>query len=442
MKATAAEPGATGPGGDCSTHGSAPKPESTVARYGFIDALRGFALLGVLVHHVVPRVDGLPRVVKQIAAAGGEGVQLFFVVSALTLFLSFDSRRGTQARPLTAFFLRRFFRIAPLFYLAAVFYLWYDARWPDAARPSAAAILATLGFVHVWHPDWANRVVPGGWSIGVEMEFYLLVPLLYARIRRAETAVTAALVSLLAGGLLSTVVAAGLPRVLGTDPRAAGLFSWYWLPAQMPVFFLGITLYFLVRKRLRSPSAGRDPGRIRGRVLLTTAAYLLAAATISDLHLYLGHALFGVAFVLAGWGLSLCPSPVLVNRVTRGIGTISFSAYITHFAALDLAEGGLALAGTAGLSPLAALGMLLATTLGLTVAASLITYRLIEIPGQQLGRWFIAWSERRRLPAAGSAHPAAAGAGRPGTRPPSAPPDSSLQPEERDLDATKAGRAR
>lgn len=117
MKATAAEPGATGPGGDRSTHGPAPKPESTVARYGFIDALRGFAFLGVLVHHVVPRVDGLPRVVKQIAAAGGEGVQLFFVVSALTLFLSFDSRRGTQARPLTAFFLRRFFRIAPLFVL-------------------------------------------------------------------------------------------------------------------------------------------------------------------------------------------------------------------------------------------------------------------------------------------------------------------------------------
>ncbi len=207
-----------------------PAPEAAVTRYEFIDALRGFAFLGVLVTHVVPRVGGLPDFAYRVAVAGAEGVQLFFIISALTLFLSFDSRRGTQARPLAAFLVRRFFRIAPLFYLAAIFYPWFASRWSGAEVPGASAFLATFGFVHVWHPDTVNRVVPGGWSIGVEMEFYLLVPYLYAKVRRVETAVAATLVSLVAGGVLSVAVRAALPRLLGTERDAAGLFVWWWLP--------------------------------------------------------------------------------------------------------------------------------------------------------------------------------------------------------------------
>ena len=46
------------------------------------------------------------------------GVELFFVVSALTLCLSSAARSNREALPTLNFYIRRFFRIAPMFYIA------------------------------------------------------------------------------------------------------------------------------------------------------------------------------------------------------------------------------------------------------------------------------------------------------------------------------------
>ena len=54
-----------------------------------------------------------------IGFTGQRGVQLFYMISAFTLYLSLDGRR-TEQHPWTNYFLRRFFRIAPLFYLVIV----------------------------------------------------------------------------------------------------------------------------------------------------------------------------------------------------------------------------------------------------------------------------------------------------------------------------------
>ena len=83
-------------------------------KYAFIDALQGLAFLGVVACHLKPYVPGLPPRLATLLENGDKGVQLFFMVSALTLFLSLDTRGATDTRPTLAFLLRRFFRIAPL----------------------------------------------------------------------------------------------------------------------------------------------------------------------------------------------------------------------------------------------------------------------------------------------------------------------------------------
>ena len=93
--------------------------QPVLAHFDFIDALRGLAFLGVLVHHAVARIPHLNSSVVRVAEQGHEGVELFFLVSALTLFFSLDSRRRSERRPTLNFFIRRFFRIAPLFYIGA-----------------------------------------------------------------------------------------------------------------------------------------------------------------------------------------------------------------------------------------------------------------------------------------------------------------------------------
>lgn len=73
---------------------------------------------------------------------GAEGVQLFFVMSALTLFLSLDSRRRTEARPVANFFVQRFFRIARLFYAGALFDYMFD-RATTGGRAGRASLASS-----------------------------------------------------------------------------------------------------------------------------------------------------------------------------------------------------------------------------------------------------------------------------------------------------------
>jgi peptidoglycan/LPS O-acetylase OafA/YrhL len=58
-----------------------------VKRFAYIDALRGYAILGVLLVHT-----GQYSGFDSQAAFGARGVQLFFVASALTLMFSWHER--------------------------------------------------------------------------------------------------------------------------------------------------------------------------------------------------------------------------------------------------------------------------------------------------------------------------------------------------------------
>ncbi len=57
----------------------------------YIDALRGLAILGVIMVHSISD-SNLPFIVERIFGQGARGVQLFYLASAFTLFLSFSNR--------------------------------------------------------------------------------------------------------------------------------------------------------------------------------------------------------------------------------------------------------------------------------------------------------------------------------------------------------------
>jgi len=85
----------------------------------YIDVLRGIAVLGVLMVHCSYFGSNFvfPKVIKSFFENGAMGVQLFFFTSAFTLFLSMNNRIDNEKLPYINFFIRRFFRIAPIYYL-------------------------------------------------------------------------------------------------------------------------------------------------------------------------------------------------------------------------------------------------------------------------------------------------------------------------------------
>jgi peptidoglycan/LPS O-acetylase OafA/YrhL len=106
-------------------------------KFDFIDALRGVAVFDVIMSHAQRDVElwgymgskaTLSPWLHCITAQGARGVQLFFVLSALTLCNS-QSQRRTGENTWIDFFSRRFFRIAPMFYAALFFYtIWPSIR--------------------------------------------------------------------------------------------------------------------------------------------------------------------------------------------------------------------------------------------------------------------------------------------------------------------------
>ena len=87
-------------------------------RLAFIDSLRGFAALYVVVFHMVlvPKFKPtIPELIKPFVLNGGHGVTLFFVISAFTLCYTFQAKHSEKT-PVLSFYLRRAFRIIPLYY--------------------------------------------------------------------------------------------------------------------------------------------------------------------------------------------------------------------------------------------------------------------------------------------------------------------------------------
>lgn len=255
----------------------------------------------------------------------GHGVQLFFLVSSLTLALSWAARR--DRRPLAAFLTRRLFRVGPMFLVGVAFYLWWYGTAPRFFAPSgvgASDVALTTGFAHRWLSQTFNAVVPGGWSIAVESNFYLLAPLLFAFARTPARSV-AAFVACWAAWVATDLARFPDRWFVDADPDLVGFFARHWLPAQLPVFALGVVVFHAVKP-------GAEPSRSTAPLLLAVVPPLLLTGT-----LFVPDTLrIAATFALLVWMVRLSPPVLLVNAATRFVGRISYSVYLLHFAGLDV----------------------------------------------------------------------------------------------------------
>ncbi|MDR2627233.1 MAG: acyltransferase, partial [Dysgonamonadaceae bacterium] len=217
--------------------------------YDYVDALRGLAILCVIMIHTGQfGTMNIPNAFANIIWNGAIGVQLFYLASAFTLFLSMKSRVSKEYNSTKNFFIRRFFRIAPLYYLAIVYYLWqngFGARYwlGDATQISTANILSNVFFFHGFNPYWINSLVPGGWSIAVEMMFYTILPFLFSKIKNINHAFNFYIITILIMAFLQIFLNKINPT--SSDYLWEAYLSFY-LPNQLPVFALGIIAYFII----------------------------------------------------------------------------------------------------------------------------------------------------------------------------------------------------
>lgn len=363
-----------------------------------LDGLRGVAALWVFVGHALNlTVAWIPILGRPLLA-----VDLFMLLSGALMAYQAEVReaREPMARPITwlRFWTRRFFRIAPVFYVAFAVALllgpWLlgmreivaaaGAGTPDAARYTDQGplnILLHLTFVFGLIPEYASRSPLPDWSIALEMQFYLAFPFILLLLRK---------IGFVAGATLLTVLAALLWLPFGGwlakfDPDTPAL-----LPLKLNMFLAGM----LVMK-----ARGLD-GLARWSLVLVAAVlsaipvapvahwselvvrvltvFVAAAAIIPGL---LGRTPLET---LAGWGRALMGSAPL-----KLLGEVSYGVYLIHLVVLvpvvALVEQRLP-----GLPPLAQTAVAFLGAAVIVYPLGWIAYRWIETPGISLGRKLVA----------------------------------------------------
>lgn len=349
--------------------------------YDFIDALRGYAVLGVIVVHAVsiaPIPDGL---LHTLLVQGARGVQLFFVASAFTLMLSRD-RRGDGVVP---FYIRRAFRILPAFWLATLGYLALGAVSPGPWAPTNTGmfdVLSSLFFIPAVYPVALPTVVPGGWTVTCEVAFYLCFPILARTLYTPRLALAAALAGIVAVpyvARVATVVAT--PIAIGDTAQWLDLFIHFSLANQFPAFLAGIAAYRI------SLATSIDP-RTNKALAVVCLMSLLTIPFVVPQHLL--QAAYGAAFGLGLYCLSKGDFRWVTLRSMAALGKISFSAYLIHFSVFNI----MVYLKNAGFDPLQ-LGVvgdpwrlvpLLIVAVAVTSLFASLTYRFVEQPMIGLGR--------------------------------------------------------
>lgn len=165
-----------------------------------LDGLRGLAILLVIFFHytnedALTRFNGLAYYVQRSGALGPTGVDLFFVLSGFLIGgILIDARRSSSY--FRTFYLRRFFRIIPIYYLWICLYIaLVSAAGPVIQSRSFSGKLLPRGFEVYAHFLFIQNLVPFSWSaqsglwgswfghlwsLAVEEQFYLIAPLLIA----------------------------------------------------------------------------------------------------------------------------------------------------------------------------------------------------------------------------------------------------------------------
>ncbi len=350
-----------------------------------IELLRGLAVLGVVFHHLHGNLfSGSPALLDGInqRVQFWWGVDLFFAISgfviARTLIPQLREAPTRQAfwEQARYFWIRRAFRLLPSAWLwlalilACCLLLNRSGAFGSLSANLAASLAGFLQVANFRFADSFYRYEYGAsfvyWSLSLEEQFYLLLPLLILCLRRYLGWALLALVLVQFFSLRTPLL-----MVLRTDALAIGVLLALaslqpgyarWNPTLLGRAWSGPLLLVAVAAALG---------------VLASEAYSLVAVRIGAIAL-----LCGLLVWIASYDRDYLLSNGPLKRLLVWVGARSYAIYLIHIPAFYLSrELCFRLGWDAGERPLSLLG----TSLVLIVVLSELNYRFVESPCRDLG---------------------------------------------------------
>lgn len=307
---------------------------SSNTNYSSVDGLRGIAILLVMACHLVyvnPNAGPLVLFLGGFIGGGSSGVPIFFAISGFLISFPFwirKVRNDVHAVP-KGYGWRRFWKIyPPLAATVLVFtpvYIWRAQDWSYLVP--AAQWFAGLAFL----VPVDGRLNPVMWSLVVEIQFYITIPILFVCLKRFSVKHS---LWILTAGLLAVPNAARWLAYGGQGPAFHPYINGYY-PTGLDFFALGVMIAGLeaaqwTRKgwaKLGTPgflllflvllSYGWSNMRGQSPVWLEPVQHWMLIAAAGLMLCYIADA----RYMVSQW---LCFSPL------RWLGLISYELYLIH----------------------------------------------------------------------------------------------------------------
>ena len=342
-----------------------------------IDGLRFVAIASVVLHHMRATLEARPPVAWNVSPAddllaritlqGDMGVPLFFAISGFVLGLPFvlEQAHGGAPVQLRAYYLRRLTRLEPPYLVSLIAITMFLLVFKHRADLLPHALASSV-YVHNLVYQSPSLVAVVYWSLEVEVQFYVVAPLLARGFLRFARTGRRFLLLLIVGGAVAVQLAASAHPVMVLNLTFAG---------NIQHFLVGLLLADLYADGWRGVPGGArawDAVALLGWPLLVfvLVTYPVAArALIPFFALVLYVAVFRGELVRRAF----TASPIAT------IGGMCYSIYLIHFQVIWVAA---ALTTRVTLTHDFGVNLLLQTVLtGIPVlVASAIFFLLVEKP--------------------------------------------------------------
>ena len=295
-----------------------------------IDGLRALAVIAVILFHA------------KIALSGGYvGVDIFFVISGYLITSLIVKDLQEDSFTFTAFWERRIRRIVPAMSVVVIGVLvagWFLLLPEDyvALGRSAMALAVLVANIYFWR-NTSGYFARGEempllhtWSLAVEEQFYLIMPLfLVITFRLAAPQ----------GRLLLPVVIASMFGSLAASVYAVAAFpgaAFYFLPSRAWELLLGSILALIPARWIPGNRLARETITYAGLACIVAACLFYTEATpfpgLAALVPCSGTAAIIWANTLGSGGMSLTSAgALLASRPFVFVGLISYSLYLWHW---------------------------------------------------------------------------------------------------------------
>jgi len=301
-------------------------------KYEYIDFIRGCAIILVFINHI-PRLgdvtfENLNFYQIKFFAFGTYGVQLFYIISSFTLLISFYKRNENSY---LNFYIRRFFRVAPIFYLGIIIHNLYFNEF--LSELNFKNIFLNITFMNNIIPP-SNDLIAGGSTIATEMNFYFILPFLFIYIRSYKKSIIAIVGALIIIFFINTLfenffidLSIGEPNFYRT------------IFVQIFVFLLGFVVFFINSKLIlkNKPMNTTYKKKFFIKIIpLFILAFLIFIYGKQDIEFFYFRNMFFVSIFLSLFVNFIIIFEKMINKnfiflIIKKIGTVSFSMYVWHW---------------------------------------------------------------------------------------------------------------